>query len=32
MRVVYDVSLEHAQVSVEKLLTNLETRKLISRS
>ena len=32
MRSVYEVSVEQAQVSVEKLLLNLESRKLLRRS
>ncbi|HEV8370977.1 MAG TPA: PqqD family protein [Pyrinomonadaceae bacterium] len=29
---IYEVSLEHAEASVEKLLMNLETRKLVRRT
>ena len=32
MRTVYDVSSEQAQASVEKLILNLESRKLVRRS
>jgi hypothetical protein len=32
MLTVYEVSTEHAQASVEKLLHNLESRKLVKRS
>ena len=32
MRNLYEVSSEHAQASVEKLLLNLESRKLVHRS
>ena len=32
MRTVYEVTTEHAQASVEKLLTNLESRKLVKRA
>ncbi len=32
MRTVYDVSSEHAEASVEKLILNLESRKLVRRS
>ena len=32
MRTVYEVSSEHAEASVEKLILNLESRKLVRRS
>jgi len=32
MRNLYEVSAEHAQASIEKLLLNLESRKLVRRS
>jgi len=32
MRTVYDVSSEQAEASVEKLILNLESRKLVRRS
>jgi hypothetical protein len=32
MSSIYEVSPEHAKQSVEKLLSNLETRKLVSRT
>ena len=32
MRTIYDVSEEHAQASVEKLLHSLESRKLVQRT
>jgi hypothetical protein len=32
IRTVYEVSAEHAEASVEKLLHNLESRKLIKRA
>ena len=32
MKTVYEVSSEHAEASVEKLILNLESRKLVRRS